>query len=207
MLLLINILLAVLWIFFWGDLSLYNLAAGFLLGYAVLYLFTRVKDPTLLRDAYGQRIRDLVCFGWYFTRQLFISNWETAREILTPGIGVSPRIIRYDVTGMSDLRITVLSNAITLTPGTLVVDLRDEFPEAEDGQRGDRTLYVHCLYAKDEHEAYKDLHRLRLVMDRLLFRRHRRRKGEARIATPRRNWGRKRRRRPNSAVQVKEAAS
>lgn len=176
MLLLVNVLLAMLWIFFWGDLSLYTLAVGFALGYSVLYLFTRVVDPTMLRDAYGQRIRDLVCFGWYFLRLLVRSNWETAVEIVTPGINVTPRIIRYDVTGMSDLRITTLSNAITLTPGTLVVDLRD------DAAKSKRWLYVHCLYAVDRHEAYRDLHRLRLVMDRLVFRRHRRRRKSDRPA-------------------------
>ena len=193
-LLLVNIILAMLWIFLWGDLTLYTLVVGLLLGYGVLYLFTRVVRRDMLRDAYGQRVTDLFSFGIYFTKLLFASNWETAKEILTPGMSVRPRIVRYEVTGMSDLQITTLSNAITLTPGTLVVDMRDEEPDdnpdetvteelaegidPEDDARpprprelGRRYIYVHCLYAEDREAAVAEIDELRRTMQRKVFNR------------------------------------
>ena len=172
-LLLVNVILAVLWVFLWSDLTLYTLAVGFGLGYGVLYLFTRVVRRDLLRDAYGQWIIDVVSFAIYFAKLLFKSNWETATEILTPGINVSPRIVRYEVTGMTDLEITTLSNCITLTPGTLVVDLREEAIEdaGDDEPSLRRWVYVHCLYAEDREKAIADLDQLRHTLLRKVFQR------------------------------------
>lgn len=158
---LVNVLLAVLWIFLWGELSIYTLLVGFVGGYLVLWLFTRVHGG-LLRDAYGQRIVDLVRFSVYFLVLLVRSNLQIAWEILTPGFGMRPRFVRYDVTGLSETQLVALSNAITLTPGTLVIDARD----TADGRK---MLYVHSMYAEDRDAAVRDLDALRWRMERDLF--------------------------------------
>ena len=125
-LLLINVLIAVIWVFLWGELNVWTLLIGLFGGYAILWLFTRVQgDGGVLRRAYGQRVIDLCRFAGHFARLLVVSNLQIAREILTPGNGLSPRIVRYDVTGMTPAEVATLSNAITLTPGTLVTDVRD----------------------------------------------------------------------------------
>ena len=52
---------------------------------------------------------------------------------------------------MTDLQITTLANAITLTPGTLSVDVSDD----------NHDLYVHCMYAKNREDAVLDINELR----------------------------------------------
>jgi multicomponent Na+:H+ antiporter subunit E len=90
---------------------------------------------------------------------LFKANLQVAREVITPGLGMSPRIIAYPVAGMTDGQITTFSNALTLTPDTLTTDV------AEDG----RTLYIHCMYAEDRDRAVAELDELRDRIMREVF--------------------------------------
>ena len=158
----VNVLLALLWVFLWGDLSLYTLLVGLVGGYLVLWIFTRVQGRRTLRDAYGQRMLNLLKFAVYFLKLLVVSNLQIAKEIVTPGQGMTPRFVRYEVTGMNDAQTTAFANAITLTPGTLVVDAR----EREDGRR---FLYVHAMYAEDREAAVRGLDELRRHMERDVF--------------------------------------
>ena len=90
---------------------------------------------------------------------LIRSNLQIAREILTPGWAQSPRILRYEVGGLSEVETTVLANSISLTPGTLAVDVSD------DG----RHLYLHCMYARDRAAQLREIDRLRERLERWVF--------------------------------------
>ena len=156
----LNILLALMWVLLWGLLDVYSIVVGLVGGYFVLWAFTRTVRPGLLADAYGNRVVDLARFAAHFVVLLLKSNLQLAREIVTPGYGMTPRLLRYDVAGLSDAQIVALSNAITLTPGTLVVDISPDKSH----------LYVHCMYAADERAARADLDALRRRMEREVFR-------------------------------------
>ena len=87
------------------------------------------------------------------------ANLEVAWEIITPGFGMEPRILRYSVAGLSDVEVTTLANAITLTPGTLSADL------SEDGE----TLFIHAMYARDRDQALAAVDQLRHWLLREVF--------------------------------------
>ena len=146
-LLAINILLAIMWMLLWGAFDIYFLAVGFLLGYLLLGLISRTMEG----PDYGTKGWKLLSFTIYFIRILVKANLQVAWEIITPGYAMQPRFIRYSVAGMTPMQITSLANAITLTPGTLSVDLA---PDA-------KYLYVHCMYAKDRDAAFSGLNELR----------------------------------------------
>lgn len=150
---LLNIMLAVLWCFTWGSFSFYTLVSGFVLAYVLLGIYSRATTM----EGYGARARDLIRFIAYFIRVLFVANLQIAYEILTPGLGVAPRIVRFDVTGLTAVQRTMLANLINLTPGTLLVDMSPDR----------RTFYVHCMYARDYDDAIRQLTDLkqRLVME------------------------------------------
>ena len=148
---LLNILVAVLWMFMWGTFDFWTLLAGFAVGCLLLGLVSRL----LQTPNYPTRAIKFLSFVIYFLRILTIANLQVARELITPGMQQNPRIIRYPVQGMTPLQITSLANAITLTPGTLSVDVTDD----------NQMLYVHCMYAKHREQAVKDLDELR---DRLM---------------------------------------
>ncbi len=156
---LLNILLAVMWMLFWGWPSTYSLVAGFILGYIVLGLVSRAIDDQ--RRNYATGGWDLLKFAVYFVRILLISNLQVAREVLTPSHGMTPRFIRYPIEGLTDIQITTLANAISLTPGTLSVDLADDR----------RWLYIHAMYARDRDEAIRSIDELRdQIMKRIFAR-------------------------------------
>ena len=153
----LNIMLAVLWMFMWGEFNVYTLAFGFLLGYILLGIVSASIEHE--GSNYAYKVWQLISFGAYFMKILVMANLVVAREIITPGMGISPAIIRYDVSGMMPFQITSLANAITLTPGTLSVDVSDD---------GD-VLYVHCMYARDRQAAVRDLDELRNRMMKEMF--------------------------------------
>mgnify|MGYP001050644588 CR=1 FL=1 len=152
---LLNIMLAVLWCFTWGTFDFFTLTSGFILAHLLLGLYSRV---TVL-EGYGTKVRDLLRFSLYFIRILIIANLQIAYEILTPGIGVTPRIVRFDVTGLTAAQRTILANAINLTPGTLVVDIAPDR----------RTFYVHCMYAENKDEALAQLEGLKRRLQSEVF--------------------------------------
>lgn len=145
---LLNILLAVIWMFLWGWVNAYSFVGGFVLGYIVLGLGSRAMQ---LPRNYATRGLDLLRFGLFFVRILIVSNLQVAREVLTPGFSMTPRMIRYDVSGLTPVQITTLANAISLTPGTLSVDLSDNA----------RWLYIHAMYAADRDDAIRGIDQLR----------------------------------------------
>lgn len=154
---LLNILLAVLWMFMWGEFDLYTLLVGFAIGYILLALASReMLDGG---RPYGHRVWRVTVFSVYFLRILVKANLQVAWEIVTPGFHMTPAILRYDVSGMTDLQITTLANAITLTPGTLSVDVAD----------GRDSLYVHCMYAKDRDVVIEKLDELRYRLMKEIF--------------------------------------
>ncbi len=155
----VNLLLAVLWVFLWGDLSIYTLALGFAFGYATLLLFARIRGRDTLWNAYGRRLFAVAGFAVHFFKLLVKSNLEIAREILTPGMSIQPSILRYDVTGLGETAIVAFSSAVTLTPGTLVVDVNT----TSDGRT---LLYIHALFARDRAAVVADLDALRVRMER-----------------------------------------
>ncbi len=153
-LLLLNITLAVLWMVMWGQIDIYTLLFGFALGWLLLAIMSSAFLPDGVTP-YGRKLVSLISFTLYFIQILIKANLQVAREIITPGLSMTPAILRYEVTGLTPLQLTSLANAITLTPGTLSLDVSDD----------DRFLYIHCMYAQDRNAAIKDLDELR---DRLL---------------------------------------
>lgn len=152
---LLNVLLAVLWCFTWGSFDFYTLATGFTLAYLLLGLYSRGTAM----EGYGRKVSDLLKFGAYFVRIVLVANLQIAFEILTPGLRVAPRIVRFDVGGLTPFQRTILVNAINLTPGTLVVDI------APDRQ----AFYVHCMYARDRQHAIDQLTDLKRRLEAQVF--------------------------------------
>ncbi|MBL8596292.1 MAG: Na+/H+ antiporter subunit E [Devosia sp.] len=70
-----------------------------------------------------------------FVRELIVSALKVAWLALQPRLTIRPAIIAYPLTVTTDAQITLLANMITLTPGTLSVDVSADR----------RTLYIHAI--------------------------------------------------------------
>ncbi|PLX39037.1 MAG: Na+/H+ antiporter subunit E [Hyphomicrobiales bacterium] len=132
---LVNIILAITWAAITANFSLLNLVFGFLLGSFALYIIREQVGTS----GYFRRSYRLVSLGVLFFYELVLSAVRVARIVLTPKIDLHPGIIAYPLTVDRDFEITLLANLITLTPGTLSVDVSDDR----------KTLYVHCIDVPD----------------------------------------------------------
>lgn len=82
----------------------------------------------------------------FFLRDLVLSSAAVARAVLGPADAVRPRFVTVPLDrARSDLEITLVANYITLTPGTLTVDVSPDR----------RTLLLHCLLAGDSSDEVR----------------------------------------------------
>jgi multicomponent Na+:H+ antiporter subunit E len=133
-----NLILALVWTFATGEFSLSNLMVGFVLGYAILFFVHR----DLGTGPYVARVPRAAWFLIFYLWQLVKSNFRVAYDVLTPGYLVKPGVIAVPLDATTDAEITLLGNLITLTPGTLCLDLSADR----------KTLYVHVMYLDEDVE-------------------------------------------------------
>ena len=130
-----NLLLALVWAAMTGHFDVANLVLGFAFGYAVLFLLQRVIG----RSAYFGKSVLLVRFSAFYLVEVIRSNLRVAVDVVTPGQRSRPGIVAVPLDARTDAEITVLSNLITMTPGSLLVDVSD-----------DRSvIYVHSMFVGD----------------------------------------------------------
>lgn len=142
-LLLANVLLAFAWAAVSGDFSLLNLAFGFVLG-ALALLVIRERAGT---GAYFLHAWRILVLMWTFLYELVLSSFRVASTVLRPNMNVRPAVIAFPLTVRSDAEITLLANMITLTPGTLSLDISDDR----------EVLYIHFIDVDDPEEACRDI--------------------------------------------------
>ncbi len=142
---LMNILLALAWAAVTGSFTLPNLVFGFILGALGMY-FIREQVGSL---GYFQRLWRIGILAIIFLRELFVSAWKVAVLVLSPRMDVKPGIFAYPLRVRDDMQITLLANLITLTPGTLSVDVSEDR----------NTLWVHALDCSDPDATRQDIAR------------------------------------------------
>ncbi len=90
-------------------------------------------------------LRRCIGFIFFYSIEVVLSNLRVAYDVLTPRHRMDPAIIRLDVSGLTDRQRFFLSNLITMTPGTLTLDL--------DATAGE--LLVHAMYDGNDPDALR----------------------------------------------------
>ncbi|MEM8618130.1 MAG: Na+/H+ antiporter subunit E [Actinomycetota bacterium] len=131
--------LTVLWALLWGDFGIANLIAGAVIALIV----TVIARPTGVSGYEAVPFRPVwvLVFCGYFLYLLVVSNLSVAREILRPRPQLRRAIIAVPLHAGTDGVVTVVANTITLTPGTLTVDVRP----GDEAVGRQPVLYVHAL--------------------------------------------------------------
>ena len=141
-----NILLALIWIAVSGDFSGSGLLTGFVLGYVILGLTLR-EVPAFA--AYVRRVPKIILFAGYFLRELIRSNLRVAWDVVTPTHYMKPAVIAVPLEAKTDGEIALVANLISLTPGTLTLDVSSDR----------RVLYIHVMYLDDLDQVRADIKR------------------------------------------------
>lgn len=139
--------LVLVWLALWGEVSVANVASGAAVGAVVIASFPRAGPERVgpLRPLWG------LVFVGYFLYEIVEATLTVAWEVITPRSGIREGIVAVPVTpGTSDAVVTIVANAISLTPGTLTVEVGED----------PRTLFVHVLHLGDVHETRMDILRL-----------------------------------------------
>lgn len=131
-----HLLLTLAWGAINGAFSAANLLVGFALSYVLLAVLERAG---LTPTGYINRVPKVLRFAGFFLWEIFLSNIRVAQEVLRPRLSVTPGVVAVPLTVTTDLEITLLANLITLTPGTLTLDVSDDRS----------TLFVHALDIDD----------------------------------------------------------
>lgn len=129
---LFNITLALIWTAVTATFSFGNLMIGLVFGYFVLLLV----EPALGESGYTQRVYKTVMLIIYFLKELFISSLRVAVDVMRPGYNMESGMVSIPLDVKTDLEITLLANMISLTPGTLSLEVSDNRKE----------LFIHAMY-------------------------------------------------------------
>lgn len=123
---------------FWMVLTWTSDGISFLAGIVAIVGVLRFNRDTLLHDAapdqrwlkrWIQRLR----FLGVLVKEIVIANIQVAKIVLDPQLPIQPSFFKYPLTLKKPVNQVLYANAITLTPGTLSVDLTED------------TILIHAL--------------------------------------------------------------
>lgn len=112
----------------------------FLVGYAIGAVIVRLHGTFWPGAIRVRRPLVLVRLGFVFLAEMILANLIVAWTVVRPRLAIRPAFIILPLDLDDDFRITLLANLISLTPGTLSVDVAPDR----------KALYIHCLNCTDD---------------------------------------------------------
>lgn len=142
-----NLILTLIWAAVTGNFGGANLLVGFVLGYLILGFALR-DVPVFTR--YRKKMPRVFMLLIHFLRDLVVANLRVAYDVLTPTHYMRPAVVAVPLRAKTDGAITIVANMISLTPGTLSLDVSS-----------DRSvLYLHVMYLDDKEDLRRQIHKL-----------------------------------------------
>lgn len=146
--LLLGAWLLVVWLALWGTVTPANLISGVAVAVAVQLVALPSSDV-----GFAFRPLRALRFIAYFAWQLVRASVVVAREVATPHSRINTGVVAVPLQGASDALVTLVADAVTLTPGTLTLEARRDPP----------TLYVHVLHLHDVDEVRRSIRRTEVL--------------------------------------------
>jgi multicomponent Na+:H+ antiporter subunit E len=137
--LILNLLIGVIWMFLSESYSFASFVVGFMVGAALLYLLNRFIPDSY----YFKQVNAIFYLIFLFIKELIMANIEVLKWVYKPKLDFQPGIIAVPIDVKKNWEITLLANLITLTPGTLSVDV----------SRDQQYIYIHAIDLPDVNET------------------------------------------------------
>jgi len=137
--LLLNFFIALVWMFMSTSFTASTFVIGLLIGLLLIIITRRFFTERL----YIWRLWAMVKLTLLFFKELILSNISVLLVVLRPKMDIQPMIFALPTDLEHDWEITLLSSLITLTPGTLVINVSDD----------QKTLYIHAIDVDDVDDA------------------------------------------------------
>lgn len=132
---LLNIIIALLWMLLHDVWDSLTFVIGYALGILLIFILRRFF-PT---PFYGKKIFAIFMLIYIFIREIIKSSFVIIGQILSPKIKIQPGVIRLDTALKGEWELTTLCCLITLTPGSVVLEVAPE----------EGILYIHVMELAD----------------------------------------------------------
>ncbi len=139
----LNLFFAAVFTLLLGSTSISVFLVGFVLGYGVLW----VSSPLYPDTRYFTKLPKTLNLTVFFLKELAISSLRVSWDVITPRHINRPGIIGVPLTARTNLEIFLVANLVSLTPGTLSVDLSED----------KKTLFVHVMFLEDIDKTRADI--------------------------------------------------
>lgn len=139
--LLLNLFIAFLWMTLMDEdeLRFTTFFAGFLVGIGIIFFMHRFLGTQFYLRRLYSTLKLLFIFIWELTQSSII----VLKQILSPKLKIKPGIFKYETVLKSDVEVTMLSLLLTLTPGSVVMEVSHE----------GNTLYIHAMDVEQSKDA------------------------------------------------------
>jgi multicomponent Na+:H+ antiporter subunit E len=121
------------WMLLNGSLAPDILVVGLIAAIVIIFLFSNSLAVISELSTTPRALIAAVGYVFFFARELVKSNLNLARIVLSPALPLNPGIVKVRTRLKSRMGRLLLANSITLTPGTLTVDIDGEW------------LYIHWV--------------------------------------------------------------
>jgi multicomponent Na+:H+ antiporter subunit E len=142
------IFLPLIWMALTGDFSLGNFILGFVLGSVALWVSHPSGEAAPL-VFYLRKTILWIRFLGFFAMEILLASLRVSFDVITPRHYMRPAVLAIPLDLETELGITFFANVITLTPGTLSLDVSNDR----------KTLYIHAMYVDDVQKFKSDLKR------------------------------------------------
>jgi len=132
------ILLWIVWELLTWSVDIQNVMAGALTALVVTIVFGHLFFPNVIQLFNPRRIVWFLYYIPVFLLHMVKANLDVAYRVLHVDVPIRPGIVRVHTELKSDLGLTFLANSITLTPGTLTVDIIGS------------DMYIHWIYVHSD---------------------------------------------------------
>ncbi|HKK58780.1 MAG TPA: Na+/H+ antiporter subunit E [Salinivirga sp.] len=132
------ILALLFWLLITFSLDVYNILVGAVAALLTVLFFGRFYVRNIKKFVQPQRYFHLVVYLFIFIWECIKANFDVAYRVLHPKMLIKPGIVKVKLNVQSGIARTILANSITMTPGTISVDIVGDY------------LYVHWIYVQTE---------------------------------------------------------
>jgi multicomponent Na+:H+ antiporter subunit E len=132
------ILCMLMWILLTLNFTPANLITGLAVSLITTMIFGKMYVDNVYKFLQPARYFWLFIYLFIFTWECIKANFDVAYRVLHPNLPVKPGIVKVPIKLKSDMAKTMLANSITMTPGTITVDILEN------------ELYVHWIYVSSQ---------------------------------------------------------